>query len=125
MAWYAIHPVELLYTTMGTGCESVTRIAGKDADVIVGRWKDGRTGTVTAVRPYSDYGAVAFRGRESVESHPKAAAATDYRPLVTEILKFFQTGKPPVSNQETLEIFAFMDAAQRSKEQGGKPVALR
>jgi len=81
--------------------------------------------TVTAVRPYSDYGALAFRGRESVESHPKAAAATDYRPLVTEILKFFQTGKPPVSNQETLEIFAFMDAAQRSKEQGGKPVALR
>jgi hypothetical protein len=86
LAWYAIHPVELLYTTMGTGCESVTRIAGKDADVIVGRWKDGRTGTVTAVRPYSDYGALAFRGRESVESHPKAAAATDYRPLVTEIL---------------------------------------
>ena len=44
------------------------------------RWKDGRIGTVNAVRPYSDYGAVAFRGRESVESHPKAGAATDYRP---------------------------------------------
>lgn len=125
LAWYAIHPVELLYTIMGTGCESVTRIAGKDADVIVGRWKDGRIGTVNAVRPYSDYGAVAFRGRESVESHPKAGAATDYRPLVLEIVKFFQTGTPPVSNEETLEIFAFMDAAQRSKEQGGKPVGLR
>ena len=125
LAWYAIHPVELLYTIMGTGCESVTRIAGKDADVIVGRWKDGRIGTVNAVRPYSDYGAVAFRGRESVESHPKAGAATDYRPLVAEIVKFFQTGQPPVSNEETLEIFAFMDAAQRSKDQGGKPVALR
>jgi hypothetical protein len=125
LAWYAIHPVELLYTIMGTGCESVTRIAGKDADVIVGRWKDGRIGTVNAVRPYSDYGAVAFRGRESVESHPKAGAATDYRPLVVEIVKFFQTGQPPVSNEETLEIFAFMDAAQRSKDQGGKPVALR
>ena len=82
LAWYAIHPVELLYTIMGTGCDSVTRIAGKDADVVVGRWKDGRIGTVNAVRPYSDYGAVAFRGRESVESHPNAAAATDYRPLV-------------------------------------------
>jgi hypothetical protein len=110
---------------MGPGCESVTRIAGKDADVITGRWKDGRIGTVNAVRPYSDYGAIAFRGRESVESHPKAAQATDYRPLVIEIVKFFQTGKPPVPNEETLEIFAFMDAAQRSKEQGGKPVALR
>jgi hypothetical protein len=125
LAWYAIHPVELLYTIMGTGCESVTRIAGKDADTIVGRWKDGRLGTVTAVRPYSDYGAVAFRGRESVESHPTAAAATDYRPLVVEMVKFFQTGQPPVPNEETLEIFAFMDAAQRSKEQGGKPVGLR
>jgi Oxidoreductase family, NAD-binding Rossmann fold len=125
LAWYAIHPVELLYTIMGTGCESVTRIAGKDADVIVGRWKDGRIGTVNAVRPYSDYGAIAFRGRESVESHPKPGAATDYRPLVQEIVKFFQTGKPPVPNPETLEIFAFLDAAQRSKEQGGKPVTLR
>ena len=42
---------------------------------------------------------------------------------MVEIVKFFQTGKPPVANEETLEIFAFMDAAQRSKEQGGKPVA--
>jgi len=90
----------------------------------VGRWKDGRIGTVNAVRPYSDYGAVAFKGRETVESHPKSGA-TDYRPLVVEMVKFFQTGKPPVPNEETLEIFAFMDAAQRSKEQGGKPVALR
>jgi predicted dehydrogenase len=125
LAWYAIHPVELLYTIMGTGCESVTRTAGKDVDVIVGRWKDGRIGTVEAVRPYSDYGAVAFRGRESVESHPAAAAAADYRALVAEIVKFFQTGQPPVSNEETLEIFAFMDAAQRSKERGGGPVGLR
>jgi hypothetical protein len=124
-AWYAIHPVELLFTVMGPGCESVTRIAGNDADVIVGHWKNGRVGTVNAVRPYSDYGAVAFRGRETVESHPKAAEATDYRPLVVEIVKFFQTGQAPVSNEETLEIFAFMDAAQRSKEQGGKPVMLR
>ena len=92
--------------------------------MIVGRWKDGRVGTVNAVRPYSDYGAVVYRGKEVVESHPKTGVA-DYRPLLVEIIKFFQTGKPPVSNAETLEMFAFMDAAQRSKEQGGKPIALR
>ncbi len=48
-----------------------------------------------------------------------------YVPLLKQIMAFFQTGKPPVSPEETLEIFAFMDAAQRSKEQGGKPVKLR
>ena len=29
LSWYAIHPVELLYTIMGTGCESVTRIPAR------------------------------------------------------------------------------------------------
>jgi hypothetical protein len=125
LSWYAVHPVEILYTLMGPGCETVAQTSGPAGDVVVGRWKDGRIGTVRAVRPSSDYGAVVFRAKEVVESHPKPAAATDYRPLVMEIVKFFQTGKPPVPNEETLEIFAFMDAAQRSKEQGGKPVALR
>ena len=125
LSWYAIHPVEVLYTLLGPGCETVSRISGPDADVVVGRWKDGRIGTVRAIRPYSDYGAVVFRAKEVVESHPKAAEAADYRPLVREMVKFFQTGKPPVANAETLEMFAFMDAAQRSKEQGGRPVALR
>ena len=125
LAWYAIHPIEVLYTLMGPGCESVARISGKDLDTVVGRWKDGRIGTVNAARPYSDYGALIFQGRNVVENHPKAGPATDYHPLVEEIVKFFQTGKPPVPNEETLEIFAFLDAAQRSKEQGGKPVTLR
>jgi hypothetical protein len=122
LSWYAIHPIELLYALLGPGCESVSRTSTDGADVIVGRWKDGRLGTVRAIRPYSDYGAVVFRAKEIVEAKPQGAGS--YAPLVREIVKFFQTGKPPVSNEETLEIFAFMDAAQRSKEQGGKPVAL-
>ena len=125
LAWYAIHPVEVLYTLMGRGCETVTRVSGAQEDVVIGRWKDGRLGMVRAVRPYSDYGAVVMRGRQVEVSHPKAGEATDYRPLVAEIVKFFETGKPPVPNEETLEIFAFLDAAQRSKEQGGRPVTLR
>ena len=111
LAWYAIHPIEMLYTLMGTGCESVTRIAGQDA------------GVVRANRPGNDYGAEVFRPKETVASRPQGAGG--YRPLVVEIVKFFQTGKPPVANEETLEIFSFMDAAQRSKEQGGIPVTLR
>jgi hypothetical protein len=123
LSWYAIHPVELLYALLGPGCESVTRISAENSDVIVGRWKDGRLGTVRAIRPYSEYGAVVYRPQAIVEAKPQAAGS--YRPLVLEIVKFFATGKPPVSSEETLEIFAFMDAAQRSKEQGGRPVALR
>ena len=48
----------------------------------------------------------------------------DYAPLVREIMKFFQTGIAPVTPEETLEIFAFMEAADESKRQGGKPVRI-
>ena len=123
LAWYAIHPIEMLYALMGTGCEEVTRISGANADVIVGRWKDGRLGSVRAIRPYSDYGAIVFGPKKTLRSTPEMK--TGYRPLVQEIVKFFQTRVPPVPNEETLEIFAFMDAAQRSKEAGGRPMKLR
>jgi len=123
LSWYAIHPIEILFTLMGPGCEEVTRVAGADADEITCEWKDGRIGTVRALRPYGTYGAVVFR-KDGVKMSP-AVAHTDYDELVKEIVKFFQTGKPPVSNADTLEIMAFMDAAQRSKEAGGKPEKLK
>jgi hypothetical protein len=123
LAWYAIHPIELLYALMGPGCEEVSRTFTPEADLIVGRWKDGRIGTVRALRPYSDYGAVVFRPKQILESPSRPADS--YRPLLVEVMKFLETGQPPVPNQETLEIFAFMDAAQRSKEEGGRPMRLR
>jgi len=126
LAWYAIHPVELLFTLMGAGCEEVTRISTPGEDVVVGRWKGGRIGTVRALRPYGEYGAVVFRKNAKGQSAESVMRVNDgYAPLVREIVQFFQTGRPPVPNEETLEIFAFLDAAQRSKEAGGKPVVLR
>ena len=123
LSWYAIHPIELLYTLLGPGCEEVTRIYTPNGDVVTGLWNNGRTGTVRTERPYGEYGAVVFRPKSVMQSRPKATAG--YQPLLVEIVKFFETKQPPVANAETLEIFAFMDAAQRSRDEGGKPVKLR
>ena len=101
----------------------VTRIYTENADEIVGRWKDGRIGSVRALRPYGHYGAVVMHAKDVVQSAPNAG--TGYRGLVVEIVRFFETGKPPVAVEESLEMFAFMDAALRSKQAGGKPVQLR
>src|SRR2546422_6208568 len=123
LSWYAIHAIEMLYALMGTGCEQVTRISTPGGDVVTGLWKNGKTGTVRTLRPYGGYGALVFRPKQVIESDPKASAG--YRPLLVEIIKFFETKQPPVSNEETLEIFAFMDAAQRSKDAGAQPMKLR
>jgi hypothetical protein len=119
--WYGIHGVETLFTIMGPGCESVTRVETDNAEFVTGKWKDGRVGTFRGIRKgKSDYGAMVF-GKEAVGP---SGGFTGYEPLVEEIRKFFDSGKAPVSAEETLEIYAFMEAADESKRQGGKPVTL-
>ena len=123
LSWYAIHAIEMLYAILGPGCTRVSRTFTADADVIVGLWKDGRTGVVRTIRnSKSGYGAVSFGADEIRVSEDTGGAA--YAKLLERIVEFFQTRKPPVPNDETLEIFRFMDAALRSKQAGGAPVEL-
>jgi hypothetical protein len=125
LSWYAIHEAEMLFTLLGTGCEEVTRVESADAAVVACRWKDGRIGTMRALRPYSDYGVVVFRKDAKGQTSQASSVRTTQGDLDRDLLKFFASGVPPVPNDETLELMAFLDAAQRSKEAGGKPMRLR
>lgn len=119
--FYGIHGVEALYTLMGSGCETVSRVKAGNHDVATGVWKDGRVGAYRGiVKGKADFGAVAY-GSKAIG---QAAKAVSYEGLCRQIGKFFRTGAAPVSAEETLEIFAFMEAADESLRQGGKPVAL-
>lgn len=119
--WYGIHGVEPLFTIMGQGCVSVTRVQTEGADIAVGIWNDGRIGTFRGIRDSQrGYGSTVFGTKGIVPG----GGFDGYEPLIVEIVKFFKTGKPPVSEAETLEIFAFMEAADESKRQGGAPVTL-
>ncbi len=120
--WYGIHGVELLYTVMQTGCEAVVRFQTEGTELVVGTWNDGRIGTFRGIREGKlGYGGTAF-GEEGVAPIGPYAG---YRPLVVQIVEFFKTGKSPVPDEETLEIYAFMQAAEESKKQNGKAVTLK
>lgn len=120
--WYGIHGVESLFTVLGTGCETVRRIHRPDMDVVIGEWSDGRIGTFRGIRESkTGYGGTAF-GTEGIAP---AGVYEGYEPLVKEIMQFFETGVVPIRPAETLEIFAFMAAADISKKKGGKPVVLK
>lgn len=122
LSWYAVHPIELLYAVMGPGCVSVHRTHTEGADTIVGLWNDGRIGTVRGIRSgKSGYGVMTF-GEDKIK---QSSEGSSYARLLVRVIEFFKTGKPPVANDVTLEIFAFMDAALRSKDKGGAVVKLR
>lgn len=122
--WYGIHGVETLFTVMGPGCESVVRVETAGSDVVIGRWKDGRIGTFRGLRSEggsaAGYGGTAFGSKAIAPIGPFAG----YQPLCKAIVEFFRTGKSPVELRETLEIYAFMEAADESQRQGGKPVLI-
>ncbi|MDQ6477239.1 Gfo/Idh/MocA family oxidoreductase [Dyadobacter sp. LHD-138] len=119
--WYGIHGVETLYTVMGMGCKTVTRINTPDTDIVVGIWADGRTGTFRGTRTGKhDYGGTVFTQNGNKTLGPYGG----YEPLLADIIKYFQTGQVPVTPEETIEIFTFMEAADESKRQGGKQITL-
>jgi predicted dehydrogenase len=120
--FYGVHGVEGLFTIMGTGCETVARTKSKTHDQVTGVWKNDRVGTYRGIlKGKSDSGAVVY-GDKGIVQTLKASAG--YEPLCRQIGKFFRTLQPPVSAEETIEIFTFMEAADESLRQGGKPVSM-
>lgn len=119
--WYGIHGVEPLFTIMGPGCVSVTRIHTAGTDLAVGIWNDGRIGTFRGIRAgQRGYGSLVFGTKGIVPG----GGFDGYEPLVLEIIRFFKTGRAPVRAEETLQILAFMEAADESKRLGGQSVTL-
>jgi len=134
--WNGIHSVETLYTIMGPGCETVTRASTPDADFITGVWADGKIGTTRFIHK----GAVTYRamvfGDKGIS--PSGDYAYDvpekwvaphgeymgYKAVAMEIAKFFRSKEPPISAEETTEIFTYIEAARQSKAKGGLPVKL-
>ncbi len=120
--WYGVHGVETLYTVMGTGCKEVTRVHTEGTDIAVGLWEDGRVGTFRGTRTGKhNYGGTVY----TTEGNRTLGPYGGYEPLLVDILRYFETGEVPVTPEETIEIFAFMEAADESKRQGGKAVSIK
>ena len=119
--YYAIHGCEILFTVMGPGCKTVTRVKSPTADLAVGVWEDGRLGTLRGIQQgRTGFGGTVF-GEKGIAPVGKFEG---YEPLLVEIAKFIRTGKPPMSAAHNLEIYAFLEAADESLRQGGRPISL-
>lgn len=119
--WYGIHGVEMLFAAMGTGCKSISRVHTADTDILVGIWEDGRVGTVRGTRT----GKSAYGGNIYTEKGPVALGSfKGYDPLLDRIVQFFDTGVVPFDSKETLEICAFIEAADVSKFSNGRSIEL-
>lgn len=122
--WYGIHGVESLFTVMGTGAISVQRSVTEEGGIqVTGQWKENRTGI------FREANATTRKGYGGIAKGDKGEAAVGsfdgYDVLLMEVVKFFNTKTSPVSLDETLEIYAFMEASDESKRRNGAVVTLK
>lgn len=118
--YYGVHGVETLFTLMGKGCVFVSRTHSDDFDLAVGTWDDGRIGVFRGMRKGGQYGGIAVCEKGTVNCGEYGG----YHPLFVEICRFFKTGVSPIDSDETINMFAFMSAADESLRQGGKTVSI-
>ena len=122
--WYGIHSTEIVFAMLGKGCESVQVIPTAHADLLFGRWADGRIGSILGNRN----GVWEFGCTITTNTHQRQAVASGavpyYSMLLKQVVPFFQTGKSPLDIEETLNIIAFLEAASRSRAANGALIKI-
>ncbi len=112
--FYGIHGIEMLFAALGPGCEKVT---WQSDGTVRGVWNDGRIGTFKNSKQYT----IKVTGSDGTV---EGGGYSGYEPLVVEFCKMFKTGKVPVPAAETINLVAFMTAAQQSKDNGHVAVKI-
>lgn len=111
---YVIHQTEMLVKLMGIGAKRLKSINSNDQHVITVEYNDGRIanvlfvsnyGTPTAFIPYLKGGQSKYVPIES----------SFFQTLLTDILKFYQSGNLPFNINETLEVMKIRDAIIKSE----------
>jgi hypothetical protein len=89
----------------------------------VGRWRDGRIGTVRGIRSGAAPFGVTLFGEKAVRTITPETKFI-YRELLKQIITFFETRRPPIPLSHTVEIVAFMEAALHSASNSGDRARL-
>lgn len=123
--WYGIHSAETLFSYMGKGCKSVQVFHTEKLDVMVGLWEDGRIGTLRGNRAGAGNFGCVLTTNKSTKASVVSNEVPSYAMLLRKVIPFLQTGISPIDISVSLEVIAFLEAASRSRVNGGKKVYLK
>lgn len=104
---YAIHQIEMLVMALGTGAKRVMQCGNEQANLMVIDYNDGRRGTINLMAGHTFQFSTLYGENKLVVIDQM----DDFFPRFIEgMLTFFDTGKPLVPKEETLEIAALIEA---------------
>ena len=118
---YAIHQLEMLVMTLGTGAKSVMQCGNKGAVVMAIAYDDQRRGLIT-LTPGHPFQLTAQCGDDP------ALVINEmddfFLPFIEAMLTFFETGESLVPKEQTLEIAALIEAGRNALDKPDTWVAV-
>lgn len=115
--WYGIHTVEMVNRIMGRGCVEVKATTTADNDLITLRFSDGRLALVRGIRKaHSKFGCTLHREKGMQFVNASDVKRSYYSSMLEAIMKTLPNGTSDIAPEDSLEIVAIIEAANRSRD---------
>lgn len=122
IVWYGVHAFEILMKLMGQGAQSIRAHQDDSGLVAIVQYAEQRRAVVECNLGSYHYGGSV---RKADKRHVFVSQGSPYPSLIKALAKFFLEGEIPVPLEETLEIQAMLEAAERSANSGkSEPVEV-
>ena len=117
---YGVHAVDVMHAVFGVGAVDVTSIRNELGDVVTIRWPDGQVGIANQMRE-AWMGmlcvAIGENGWTHADMH-EDDTIDGFRRMYLETIKRFlamlNSGEPPISDEEMVDVIRVVAAAERS-----------
>lgn len=123
IVWYGVHAFEMLEKALGKGSACISVKTDRSGLVAIVDYPDKRRGIVELSTGAWIYGGT-LRNAERALNYSVNSKHL-YTTILTKIEKFFRTGKADFSMDDSLEIMAMLDAAERSSKSGKTETVYR
>jgi hypothetical protein len=108
---YSVHQLEMIVSMMGPGAKRVKSLSSESGRLLVIEYADGRRASMTQMQEAPFQLVMQLKDGSGVLVNE----CSDIFPrLINAMLDFFESGKPPVPKEETLEIMAIREAGEKA-----------
>ena len=122
---YGIHALEGVEPLIGPGFLTVTTLGGENGDVVHLTHHSGVRVTLGALHDaYGSFGAVHLYGTKGELALKLTDTYQAFRGQLVAWIDMLRTGRRPLPFEETVELMAVIIAGIRSREQGGRTIAI-
>lgn len=122
--WYGCHSVEMMVTAMGPGCREARCVRTESHDLLTAVWGDGRIASLHGLRGAHGKFGLNLHRKEGPQFVDASGGRPYYVGLLEAILRSLPEGRSDVPAAEMIEVVRIIEAANRSRQEGGRPLEV-